>query len=176
MEEPRHYEEVGTEKIQPFFLEESAYKKALEAFIVVCVDIALVNRETKTLYLGRRRSKPMDGRWWCLGGRLRAFEEARIGALRCLQREISLEVGINRFVFVSMRRYIFKNRQQEPQENPCDSLCYVYSLELSETELSSVVLSEKEYFPCLRPFRKEDLLEKDVPEPMRGLYMEIFEK
>jgi ADP-ribose pyrophosphatase YjhB (NUDIX family) len=135
MKKPGFYCEDASVVIPIKFLEESAYADALEAFVVVCADCLLINRNRGTIYLAKRKSKPMSD-WWFIGGRVFAGEREEVAVHRCLERETGLDIIHDRFRFLDMKRYIFKNRQQEPQEKSCDSLCYIFGLDASEEEVT----------------------------------------
>ncbi|TSC79454.1 MAG: hypothetical protein G01um101429_441 [Parcubacteria group bacterium Gr01-1014_29] len=153
------------------------YSHALDMFVIVCVDAVLVNREHKTIYLARRRAKPMQG-WWVVGGRMRAGEKEQDAIRRKFLQETSVDVDPARFEFLRMNRYFWKDRQQEPQENGNDSLAYTFAIELTKQELRQVSenLERNEYEASggLREFTREELIEEGIHEAIIDLYDQIY--
>lgn len=146
------YQEPGFKGLEKKFMTESAYSKALRSLVIVCTDVLLVNRLNKTVYLAKRISKPMKDDWWLIGGRMYAGELPEESVSRCFKRETSVDIEKNRFKFVALNRYFFKDRQQTPQNIGCDSLCYTFVLELSKEELNKVSLDSNEYQGGIREF------------------------
>lgn len=139
MREPMLYRETPNVVIpRKFIADDKAYGEALEAFVAVCTDCLFINREKCVVYLAKRKAKPMSCEWWFIGGRVFAGEEEHTAMRRCIKRETGLDVDPNRLTFLTMKRYLFKDRQQEPQEKGCDSLCYIFGLEVTEAEIATI--------------------------------------
>lgn len=94
---------------------------------------------------------------------------------RCFKRETSLDVSEEKFKFVCMNRYFWKDRQQEPQDIGCDSLAYMFYLELSDEEFSKIILESHEYgLSTLQEFDKDALVKEKVHPAIFDIYQEIF--
>lgn len=179
MTKPTLYHEQPNVVIpRKFINDNTAYANALEAFVLVCTDCLLINREKGTVYLAKRRAKPMSCEWWFIGGRVFAGEDELSSMLRCIKRETGLAVEKDRLDFLAMKRYFFKNRQQDPQEKGCDSLCYIFSLEVTEAELSIVRsnLDENEYdlVAGLQEFDPAKLVAENVFPSIIDVYERAF--
>lgn len=177
MSRPFLYREDISVVLPRKFLEESVYAEGLEAFVLVCTDCLLINRARKTIYLAKRKSKPMSD-WWFIGGRVFIGEEEEAALLRCLKRETGLEISRERLRFQTMKRYIFKNRQQSPQDKGCDSLCYIFSIDVADEEIAvaSASLDPEEYHTGigLQEFDPKKLREENVFPAIIDLYESIF--
>lgn len=155
-------------------LSDEEYGRAIQAFPVVCSDVVIIDRDKKTIFLTNRASKPAGG-WWFIGGRSFVGETEFQSIQRCFKRETGLLIPEERFKFVCMNRYFFSDRQQEPQDMGCDSLCYTMALELTEEERKRVVLDPVEYADGkLREFTWSDLQSKDVRQMFRDFYTKVF--
>lgn len=162
------YKEPGFKGLEKKFMSESAYSEALTSLVIVCTDVLLVNRVNKTVYLAKRRSKPMND-WWLIGGRMYAGELPEESMARCFKRETSVEIEKNRFKFVALNRYFFKDRQQTPQNIGCDSLCYTFILEPTKEELNKISLDSNEYQGGIREFTRETISREKVNEAIFNL-------
>lgn len=136
---PVSYRETPELVIHPTRIDDDeVYGQAVASFVVVCVDCIFINRHRGTVYLVKRKAKPMSSQWWFIGGRVYAGEDEFTAMCRCLKRETSLNIDSSRLKPLLMRRYYFKDRQQEPQDRGCDSLCYVFGLDVTASEIDVV--------------------------------------
>lgn len=175
--QPKHYIEDSSYQMPGRMWDDVSYSHVLDMFVIVCVDVVLVNHERKTIYLARRRAKPMQG-WWVIGGRMQAGEQERDAMHRKFLQETSVDVDSARFEFLCMNRYFWKDRQQEPQENGADSLAYTFIVELMEEELKQAAenLEKREYEASggLREFTRDELLQEGAHEAIIDLYDQVF--
>lgn len=175
--QPKLYIEDSSYQMPGRVWDDVSYSHALDMFVIVCVDALLVNRERKTIYLARRRAKPMQG-WWILGGRMRAGEQERDAMRRKFLQETSVDIEPLRFEFVYMNRYHWKDRQQEPQDRGMDSLAYTFAVELTEEELQKVSenLERREYETgsSLREFNRTELVQEHIHDAIIDLYDQVF--
>jgi len=160
----------------PLHLEEEEYARAIQSLVIVCTDIGIIDPESKTIYLARRALRAARGWWWFIGGRSRIGETEYQSAQRCFKRETGLLIAEERFNFVCMNRYFFKDRQQEPREVGCDSLSYALSLHLTDEERTRIVLDPHEYLDGgLQAFDYERLQSAEgVHDPIRDFYIRVF--
>lgn len=159
------------------FLPDEVYAQALESFVVVCTDVVPINRSRRTIYLARRAVKPMQG-WWWIGGRMFAGEHEQESVKRCFRRETSLDLPSERFEYVAMYRYWWKDRKQEPQDKGADDLSYTFVVELTSEELRKVShkLDKKEYAQGgLQEFDRERLSIENVHPAILDLYNRVFQ-
>lgn len=155
------------------------YARAIQALVVVCTDVAIIDSPSKTIYLAKRASRPAHDRWWYIGGRCFPGETEYESMQRCFKRETGLLIEQSRFVFRCMNRYTFKDRQQEPVEIGCDSLCYTFTVELSADERELITLDQHEYAAGgLHAFTHADLphieKEDDNIKTVSALYAQVF--
>ena len=179
MLKPVLYKESMAIPLQRKFLGDKEYADALEVFVNVCADCVLINQKNRTFYLAKRRSKPRSD-WWFIGGRMFAGEEELSSVRRCIKRETGLDINLERFRFLDMKRYFWKDRQQAPQDIGCDSLCYIFGVFVTEEEvaIASANLDKEEYDAelGLKEFGVEELaeLEKGIFSPITDLYESVF--
>ena len=160
-----------------FIKDDTAYGEALEAFVLVCTDCLFINKKRQTIFLAKRKSKPLS-EWWMIGGRIFAGEEEKTAMCRSLKRETGLEISPERLKFLTMKRYLFKDRQQQPQDKGCDSLCYTFGLEVTDDEIeivkSNLDVAEYDRTLGLQEFDPDRLTAENVFPPIIDLYEEVF--
>ncbi|MBI4142796.1 NUDIX domain-containing protein [Candidatus Uhrbacteria bacterium] len=128
------------------FLPEAVYAQAIASFIIVCTDAIILTPGHRTLALVRRQALPMRG-LWCIGGRRFAGERAEASMRRCFRRETGLDLPEDRFTFLHIVEYRWKNRQQEPQGAGSHDLSYQFTVSLDPDERAHAVahLDPNEY-------------------------------
>ena len=112
------YTEPGYEPIPSLRLSDDEYGRALQCFVGACTDAVPINIKERSMFLARRRSRPMTG-WWLIGGKMMPDELKEQSMVRCFQRETKLELPPESFSLVAVFDYRWKNRQQEPQQIGC---------------------------------------------------------
>lgn len=159
------------------YLDDDVYVKAIESFIIVSTDVLLVDFErTGSVYLADRKAKPMCG-WWFIGGRCFAGERWEESMRRCFKRETSLDFSEERFKLIGIIRYIWSERQQEPQNIGSDNLGYTFVTQITreELEIAKKNLNPKEYGAGgIKEFSLEQLKSQNVHPVIIGLYNNIF--
>ena len=178
MQEPKLYKDPEWKGMERVFLEDEVYSEALRAFVVVCVDVVVVDREKKLLYLAKRMSKPASNSWWWIGGRVMAGEAARDAAVRAFKRETSVTLNPDELQFLRFCRNWFPDRQQDPQDAGTDGLVHLYAIELDEATRDVVAqnLDKNEYDPSegLVAFDREKLVAEGVREQVLDAYDALF--
>ncbi len=173
----RSYTEDGYQSIPPMRLSDEEYGKGLQCFVPACTDIVPIDRDQRTIYLARRRAKPMNG-WWWLGGRMVPHETKNLSAARRFERETTLLLPETRFGLAAVLDYRWKDREQQPQTVGCHMLAYTFTVELTSDELAHVSghleKNECEEGGGLTAFDRERLLEEKVFSPILDLYDYIF--
>lgn len=174
--QPRRYTESGFAMPQ-HSLSDVEYEQAMRALVIVCTDVCIIDSSEKKIYLAFRRARPASG-WWYIGGRAFAGETEIESILGCFHRETGMEIAAERFQFISMNRYQWKDRAQEPINVGCDSLCYTYALELSGEERLKVAKSlDKEEYTHeigLRGFTRAELISENVLPQIIDFYDKVF--
>ncbi len=162
--------------LQGIRLDDSEYARAIQCLVVVCTDIAIVDRSKRLIYLAQRSTKPAQSWWWFIGGRVLFGETELASARRCFLRETGINPPEDRFVYYGPpNRYFFKDRQQEPQEVGCDSLCFTFAVDLLQHERDKIKLDAVEYGgSTLRPFGETDLYQEGITDQVRDMYHRIF--
>ena len=157
------------------FLPDKIFAEAMESFVIVDADVVFVTKgDRSTLLLARRKAKPVQGGLWFVGGRIYAGESELEGIVRLVKRETGLEIAPERFEYLRMQRYMWNNRQQEPQDKGSDNLCYMFALEITpdEREQASQQLDPNEYESedGLREYSKEMLEKEGVHQAVLDLF------
>ena len=178
--EPRTYFEDPHFKMGRKFLSDETYAEAIESFVIVDADVLFINRTNKSVFLlARRKVKPMQG-LWLIGGRIFAGEPERAAIARLVKRETSLSIAPDRFEYLCINRYLWTDREQEPQNKGSDNLCYTFALEVSDEEkqISSEHLDPDEYDTTtgLQEFDKKMLEAGSVHQAIRDLYDIVFDE
>ena len=176
--QPKTYLQNPHFKMSHKFLGEATYSEAIESFVIVDADVALVNADSKKiLLLARRRHKPMQG-LWVIGGRIFAGEDERVAIKRLFKRETSLDIESARFQFITMNRYIWSEREQAPQDKGSDNLSYTFALALApaEIEIVSKHLDSEEYDAAagLREFTRGELVKENAHPAILDMYDALF--
>ena len=141
------YVEEGFKGMEKVFLTDEEYARAIEAFIVPCVDIIIIDPDRTKVYLTYRIAKPIQNKWWFIGGRRAAGIMPREAAQQVFKRETSLEVAPERFLFITIAEYLLKDRAQIPQTKAVHTQGYTYALALTPEERAIVAanVDSKEY-------------------------------
>ena len=119
----------------------------------------------------------MEGLWF-IGGRRLPGETMLESMNRCFKRETSLNINQARFEFVHQNEYMWKDRQQVPQEAGSHNKADTFCVELTESELMIARrwLDRAEYEPGfgLQEFDRAKLIEHGAHEAIVDLYDAIF--
>lgn len=174
---PRVYVENPEHRMVRVCLDEATYAEAITTFVIVCTDACIVNRARRTLWLARRAVKPMKGIWW-IGGRRFAGEKPAESMYRCFKRETGLDLPGNRFQFVLIAEYLWKDRQQEPQDEGSHNLAHTFAVELDAAELAQARtgLERGEYDRDfgLQEFTREQLVMAGAHSVIIDFYDAVF--
>lgn len=173
---PRVYIEDASFRMKTERLPDDLYAQAISSLIVVCADVLFVNRARKTVFLAHRIAKPMIG-LWLIGGRMQAGAQADAEMSKLVQRETSLDIPAERFEFLAMHRYYFKDRKQTPQDKGTDTLAYTFLAELTTEELkvAGAHLDPEEYETSgFEECNREALISADVNLAILDLYDSVF--
>jgi ADP-ribose pyrophosphatase YjhB (NUDIX family) len=126
------------------YMSDGALGEMMDARPVVCVDILLVNRAKKTVYLPTRISKPAEGLWF-IGGGIKRNQDFLEAAQAAMKRETGLEIAKERFEFLAVNRFVWDYRSEPPSQNGRVDINFCFTLELTPTELSHIDLDPHEY-------------------------------
>jgi ADP-ribose pyrophosphatase YjhB (NUDIX family) len=174
---PALYKDLPALEMSSVYVSDEVYAQAIEAFIVVCADTLIINRTNKTFYLAKRKAKPCAN-WYMIGGRMRRGEREAQAAQKNFNRETGLSLAEERFTFWGLRRFWWKDRQQEPQDKGVDTLNYNFIVELTPEELQSAALhlDPKEYEQELgfKEFTRDDLISHSVHPVIVDIYTDCF--
>lgn len=78
------------------WLTDPAYEEAMEAFVISCVDIIIVDSRGRVVAAKRKQEPQPD--WWVFGGRRVAGDTTHIAsAIRILRREVNIEAVPSHF-------------------------------------------------------------------------------
>jgi ADP-ribose pyrophosphatase YjhB (NUDIX family) len=157
-------------------LSSESYTSALNSMILVCTDVLLVKAQEKLVLLVKRIRKPMKDEWWFIGGRRRAFKTILESVILTFQRETTLNIYPERFVYIGDFEFMFKDRHQEPQAMGTHTLSHTFALELDGDELDQVEqnLDKGEYESKLQPFTLKNLYENKVHGAVIEAYKRFF--
>jgi ADP-ribose pyrophosphatase YjhB (NUDIX family) len=162
---------------QSAFLADEVYTAAINGMIIVCADTLLCNLSRGTVYLATRSVYPMKG-LWVLGGRVKRGEEAVRAMGRLLKAEAGFLVEPKRLRFLSMNRYLWFMRAQEPVDGGSDNLCYTFAFEPTAGELAAIQegLTAAEYDTAagLREFNRDQLVAARVHPVILKAYDEAM--
>lgn len=95
---------------KPMFLPDDEYARSLDTFVIVCIDIVVVDPQGKIL-LGKRQQEPHPD-WWIIGGRMRAGESFENAAARTIERELSITIPVYDFQLVGFYNLIWDTKAQ----------------------------------------------------------------
>lgn len=173
------YLEDPTHQMTALRLSDEQYELALRALIIMCADAVIVNKKRRTIYLTKRRVKPMKG-WWWIGGRRNVGKSVKESMIANFARETGLELSAHRFKFILPQEYLWKDREQEPQDAGSHNYSYVYAVELSDAELTGVNShldsTEYENGVGLVEFTREKLIAECVHAAIVDFYDAYFKK
>jgi len=174
---PTVYRESTKHRMKQVFLPDDMYEAALRSFVCVNTDCVIVSKTRRTFWLAKRAVKPMPGNW-IIGGREFAGELPAHSMQRNFNKETGIWLPESRFQFVMMTRYLWKDREQEPQDAGSDNLAYTFMVELSDEEVQIVAgrLERKEYEAGygLREFSRTQMIAAKVHPVLVDLHYAIF--
>jgi len=155
------YREDGATMAVGGYLSDKVYRAMILSMPIPCVDVVIVSRSSdppSVLWLAHRMAKPWP-RWWIIGGRMFAGETHAFAVQRAFKRETGLDLAVERFQFLSVSAFIWKDRQQEPQTAGSHNISLAFVVDLTPSELTAVQLDAKEYHveQGLKPFNRKDL-------------------
>ena len=167
--------EDGGHQITPTFLSEECYKEAVGGFILVTADIIIINREKKSILLGKRTQNPVKGEWWFMGGRRQAGAWQMEAVAKNFRKETGLEMPRDRFQFLTQVEWFFARREQEPQDAGSHNLLFLYTIDLADEEIATIKLEGAgfDHEAGLQVFDRDRVNAECRPE-IRWLYGLIF--
>lgn len=172
------YKEDPSHRMPKTHLTAEVYAAAIGSFVIVCVDAIVVNRNRRTVFLTKRRIKPMQG-LWIIGGRMQAGELWTDAIRRKFRQEAWLDIPAERFEFLRINQYQWKDRRQEPQDTGSDNLALTFAVELTDAEIAGVSegLDPDEYEPDfgLREFDRPCLVAAGAHPAILDLYDQLFQ-
>lgn len=131
---------TGTHARRGALLPEEQYAAALDALVIVCVDV--IPLHAGRMLVSRRTWLP-HADWWVNGGRMRAGEHYGEAAARLMRAEIGLDLAPERFRLVGHYNLIWDQRAQEPREYGCHTLSATHAIELDADEVGRIRLNEE---------------------------------
>ncbi len=158
-------------------LSDEVYAASSATYVLVCVEILLVNLAERLIYLPWRKRKPCVG-WWYLGGRMKRGESEHETAKRVLEREAGLVLDSDRFQYIRCHRLIAADREEIPQDAGADYLSFQFVVDITPAELIEAGRrldgDEFDRTRGLRSFAREDLTPPEIHHSIRRLYYDAF--
>ena len=176
------YDEAPGHPMHPHRFEDDVYTKIVDSLVIDCTDTVVINGDRPdAIWLTQRQAKPMVG-WWIIGGRRKPPMKIEDAMSETFKRETTLSLPPDRFHFLRVNEYTWKDRQQEPQDGGSHNTAATFVVALSAEELAqaSANLEKKEYAKGtgLTPFNREELerlYEMDQMHPMLiDLWHQVF--
>jgi ADP-ribose pyrophosphatase YjhB (NUDIX family) len=125
---------------KPVFVDDEVYTQILDGIVVACLDIVLVHGGK--VLLGKRAWHPQAD-WWIIGGRMRPGEELEVAAARHAKRDLGLELGLDRFSYLTTFSTAWKLRRHAPADHGTHTASIVLTIELTPKEAESITLNEE---------------------------------
>ncbi len=145
---PTVYTEPGSKPIPRVRLDDAPYGLALQRFIGLCTDAMIVgfdfSLDKLVAFLAKRKAKPMSS-WWMIGGGRMPGETPSQSIVRCFKSETGLTVDEERFGYLCRNSYIWKDRQQQPQDVGCHMEADTFVVVLTHDEMAAIRLDKNEY-------------------------------
>lgn len=162
------------------FLSVPALREVLDARPIVCVDVLFVSDRQQTLWLPTRIRKPAEGLWF-VGGMLKRSETFERAAQRFIERDTSLVFDSARLSFLSVNRFVWDYRQDEPSENGRVDVnfCYAYRITDDEAAWASAHLNPDEHDTALglQSFNRDELVSAIAQEnPSKQVLLDYYDK
>ncbi len=167
------YEEAPGHPMRPHRFEDDVYTKIVDSLAIDCTDTVVISADRPgAIWLTRRQAKPMAG-WWIIGGRRKPPMKIEDAMVETFKRETTLALPSDRFHFLCINEYTWKDREQEPQDGGSHNTAATFVVVLTADELAqaSANLEKKEYATGtgLTPFDRaelERLYQQDEMHPM----------
>jgi ADP-ribose pyrophosphatase YjhB (NUDIX family) len=159
---------------------DDVFAVAMTSFVIACVDVVLIDRPRRKMYLAKRCIEPACGLWWVLGGRRYAGESIYDAAIRHLKADADLSVDPGDLHYVCQNEYRWARREQEPKEIGIHVIADIVALHVSVEELSHAAahLRPDEYDTQsgFREFNFLRLMEENAHTAMGDLHARIFDR
>jgi len=125
------------------FLPDEEYARGLDNFVKGCSDVLITNSKGQ-IFVGKRVVHPQPD-WWYVGGRMMPGESPPRSCSRLLKRELALDIAPERFTAITYNSLAWDMREQAPKNNGTCDVNIVLTVELTDAEISTIVLDPKEY-------------------------------
>lgn len=94
------------------YISKKLYGEIVKNVPISCVDVIITSRGE--FLLGRRKNKPVQGKWWFIGGRIQKGERLE----QAVRRHVKIETGISKMKIKKLlgtTESFFKNSAQGPE-------------------------------------------------------------
>jgi len=112
------------------------YAAVLDSIVIACVDIILINGMREML-LGKRTREPQPD-YWIIGGRMKPGESFEEAAARNIKRELGIELGPERFTYLTTLSLVWARRAQEPKDNGSHMISITMAANVNDEEIASI--------------------------------------
>lgn len=92
--------------------------------------------------LGKRAWHPQAD-WWIIRGRMPPSEEIEAAAARHARRDLSLDIALDRFSYLTTFSTAWRLRRHEPSDHGTHTVSIVMTVEVSPEKAESVKLNEE---------------------------------
>ena len=144
--------------MQPSYLPDDEYAKALDTFVIVCVDIVIIDPNGQ-IVLGKRQQEPHSD-WWIIGGRMRAGETFETTASRSVLREVGIDIAPSSFKLVNFYNQIWDTKAQG--EGGCHTLSVTLQCRITDEQVGMIRLNQE--YADMKWISPNEILSANVSE------------
>ncbi len=162
------------------FLSDEAMVEMYDGRPCACVDVLVVNAQRNTVFLTTRKDINGEGLWF-IGGGIKRSQPLEVAAAKAVERETQQVFDPERFTFLTVNRFVWDKREEQPQANGRVDINFCFTIELTDDEIASLNLDDREYQSeiGLREFNREQLetalrSENDVKQALLNYYDLVF--
>jgi len=133
--------EFKHKNVPEFNLSADEYSRMLDSVVIANMDIIL-HKPNREVLLGQRTDKPLQGKLWIFGGRMKPGESINSTAIRNIRREVGVEVDEERLVFSDIYNIMWPGREEALQEHGFQTMMSILKYECTPQEIEQAFITD----------------------------------
>jgi NADH pyrophosphatase NudC (nudix superfamily) len=127
--------------VREFNLSIEEYSRVLDSVVIANADVICHTADGKVL-LGVRSYKPLQGKLWIFGGRMKPGESLNDTARRNIKRELGIDANPTRLGISDVYNIMWGGRHEPPQEYGFQTMMTIMMYECNSAEVELVTTTD----------------------------------